>query len=204
VHLYATDNNDAMVFANWGAPSAGTSYVPGWLYTPIGGNPPQLSITPYNKNPVPAYRTGLLFPYTITIGVYWCPLQQTNKGSPYYQQVIAPGNQNDMSTYIMNGSVCQFGSTKLFKLSDPAFHVQNILMSEPDDTLNGVYNDASAYAAYPSRRHVTGCVVLRIGGSTDLLQYQALQKLETSQGPNEVWFGPLSPVTGGYPSGNVP
>lgn len=208
VHLYANDNNDAMVFPNWGAPADGHSYVAGWLYTPmITGVPPQLAMSPYNKNPGLAYQTGLLWPYIGNIATYWCPLQNTNKGSLYYTQVLnSPGlNQNCMSTYIMSGSVCQFSSTiRTFKLTEPAFHAENILMYEPDDTGNGVYNDASAYAAYPSRRHDTGCVVLRIGGSTDFVKYEKMQQLDNTPGPNEVWYGPNSPVTGGYPDGRSP
>ena len=56
VNMYATDNQDAMVYANWGAPSSGTAYWPGWLYTPtIAGFPPQLTQPPYNANPHLAY-----------------------------------------------------------------------------------------------------------------------------------------------------
>jgi prepilin-type N-terminal cleavage/methylation domain-containing protein len=84
VNMYAGDNQDAMVYANWGAPKSDT-YWPGWLYTPTAaGIPPQLTQPPYNVNPQLAYQTGLLWNYLKGKTVYWCPLENTNVGSAYY------------------------------------------------------------------------------------------------------------------------
>ena len=208
IQMYANDNSDAMVWANYGnsalAPG-GKGFLPGWLYTPdtLTGNPPQLSMTPYSKNPVLAYQTGLLWQYIGNIGVYWCSLQQTNTGSPYYTQVLnSPSkNQNCMSTYIMSGSVCQFGTVHNFKLTNPAFKADNYVMYEPDDTQNGVYNDAAAIDIYPSHRHGSGAVLLRIDGSTAFVRYEVIQALDGTPGPNQIWYAPNSPNTGGYPGG---
>lgn len=203
VHMYANDNNDAMVWANWGAPHTGTAYWSGWLYTPDwSGNPPQLTQAPYKNDAVLAYKTGLLWPYTGNMGVYWCPLHNTNKNSVYYNQVLTPGNKNALSTYTMNGSVCGFYNTDPhFKLTDPAFGSGNVLMWEPDDNGYGAYNDGAAIPLDASKRHVNGCVVLRIGGSTDLLLYNTFNNLLHSPGPNEVWYSPDSPQKGGFPDG---
>ena len=43
--MYAGDNQDYMPSPDWG-----NSY-PGWLYTPVGGAPPNLAAAPYNANP---------------------------------------------------------------------------------------------------------------------------------------------------------
>ncbi|MBP7826128.1 MAG: type II secretion system protein [Verrucomicrobia bacterium] len=205
VHLYADDNQDAMVFANWGSPFVGTSYVPGWLYTPTpAGVPPQLTQNPYSADPILAYQTGLLWIYTKSMGIYRCPLQRTNQGTRYYNEVLnAPAkNQNALSTYIMNGSVCGMSSmNRNYKMTNPAFRAQNFLMYEPDDTQSGVYNDAAAIGVYASRRHGKGCVMLRLGGSTDFVKFEVLQSLRAAKGPNEIWYSPNAPETGGWPDG---
>lgn len=204
-HMYGGDYNDGVPWANWGAPFQGVTYLPGWLYTPTAaGVPPQLTQNPYQANHRLAYETGLLFPYTKSMGVYRCPLQSTNVGTKYYNEVLnSPGkNQNGLSTYIMNGSVCSmYAQNRNHKMSNPSFRPENILLYEPDESQTGVYNDAAAIGVYPSRRHLKGSVVLRFGGSTDFLTFEALDRLIKAKGPNEVWYCPDFPETGGWPDG---
>src|SRR2546430_7035452 len=62
LNMYTTDNRDFLPFPNWGndnPPSGG----PGWLYTPVGGSPPNLWRAPWANNPSSAYETGLYFQY---------------------------------------------------------------------------------------------------------------------------------------------
>jgi prepilin-type N-terminal cleavage/methylation domain-containing protein len=203
VQMYANDNSDYMVYANWGAPFTGASYWPGWLYTPtVSGIPPQLTQAPYAANPQLAYQTGLLWSYVKSTGVYWCPLEATNQGSVYYSQVLMQGSANALSTYVMNGSTCAFYSmNRGYKLTNPSFGGANVLMLEPDDSQTAAYNDGAVIPQAPSRRHINGCVLLRIGGSTDFVKYLSLSNLTSQLGPNEVWYSPASPNTGGAPSG---
>jgi hypothetical protein len=87
------------------------------------------------------------------------------------------GVDNALSTYLMNGSVCgMYSKVGTYKLGEPSFKADCILMFEGDDSNTGAYNDG-AMIPMPldaSRRHVNGCVVLRIGGSTDFVKYSTL------------------------------
>jgi len=204
-HMYGSDNNDGMAWANWGAPFQGATYVPGWLYTPTAaGVPPQLTQAPYRANPRLAYESGLLWSYTKSMGIYRCPLQSTNVGTKYYTEVLnSPGkNLNGLSTYVINGSVCSmYAMNRSHKMSNPFFRAENILLFEPDESQNGVYNDAAATGAWASLRHVKGCVVLRFGGSTDLVKAEVLSAISSAKGPNQVWYCPDFPESGGWPDG---
>jgi prepilin-type N-terminal cleavage/methylation domain-containing protein len=208
VQMYAADNNDSLAYANWGlVPIGAAGYRPGWLYTPFNaGYPPQWNtFSPLDK----VYETGLLFNYVKSIGVYWCPMQNTNQGTAWYQNTFLPQKYDTLSTYVMNGSTCGFHQVNLnnalaYKISNPAFKVTSILMWEPDDSGANVYNDASSIPKVgegPSKRHVNGCVVLRLGGSTDFLKYEDLYGLMTAKGPNDIWYSPAAPNTGGSPDG---
>jgi prepilin-type N-terminal cleavage/methylation domain-containing protein len=210
VHMYAADNSDYLAYANWGLVSLGPTYRPGWLYTPFAaGYPPQWNTFPTVDG---AYETGLLYNYIHNIGVYWCPMQNTNQGTAWYNTTLQPHIYNTLSTYVMNGSTCGFFTVKqpgneglAYKLSNQAFKVDSILMWEPDDSAGNVYNDGSSIPEVgegPSKRHVNGCVVLRLGGSTDFLKYEHLYGLMTTKGPNEIWYSPAAPNTGGSPNGN--
>ncbi len=203
MQMYANDSGDYVTYANWGAPLTGNEYWPGWLYTPTSsGIPPQLTQAPYNKSPQLAYETGLLWPYVKVAAVYWCPLQNTNVGSTYYTQVLENGSYNALSTNVMNGSVCAFyDMNRSFKLTNPHFRGENIVVWEPDDTQNGAYNDGAMIPQTASRRHETGCVVLRLCGATEFLSYTVLSNRMSSGIPNDVWYSPDAPITGGAPSG---
>src|ERR1700743_3658036 len=58
VQMYAGDNNDYLVYCNWGKVSLGFTYLTGWLYTPTaGGTPPQFTSAAFANNPAAAYQT---------------------------------------------------------------------------------------------------------------------------------------------------
>lgn len=229
VPMYASDNNDEMVFCNWdgsGEISDGQNPM-GWLYTrqPIsngGGSagPPfpglfRPTSGPYrgNNSPQAAYSTGALWDYVKTIGVYWCPLMVTNNAdSYYYQNVLNPAKGNDaLSSYVMNGCVnnCYLMRTKpmFYKLSNIYFKAANVLMWEPDENQSAAFNDGSAAptpadSGAPSKRHITGCVLLRIGGSTDFIKYQVATNEMAAEGQSEWWYSPYYTVSGGWPDGS--
>ena len=211
VHMYADDNHDAMVYPNWGAPFTHAGYVSGWLYTPTAaGVPPQLA-GPHAVTQMAAYKTGLLWDYIKNISCYWCPLENTNPGSAYVKYVLTDsGNymDNALSTYIMDGSVCAFQNyTTIFKITNLSFKSTCILMWEPDDKEAqfdaGTYNDGGDYpnaSEGPSGRHVSGCVILRMDGSDELVPFATYNSI-TNCGPNDGWYSPLGPKTGGWPDG---
>ena len=234
VPMYATDNNDEMVFCNWDGAGeiVGNTAPMGWLYTHQlvsngAGTPgppfPGLyapASGPYRGNKaLGAYSTGALWEYTKNVGVYWCPLMNTNnKASAYFQNVWKPSNGNDaLSGYIMNGAINNYYQMRttptFYKMSNISFKAQNVLMWEPDESLAGAFGDgaatpdgwkgASADSGNPSRRHVTGCVLLRIGGSVDFQKYMSITNAQDNPGPNEWWYGPYFTQTGGFDDGKI-
>ncbi|HEX3625746.1 MAG TPA: prepilin-type N-terminal cleavage/methylation domain-containing protein [Verrucomicrobiae bacterium] len=137
------------------------------------------------------YKANAFAPFVANAGVYWCPSQQaTSKASQWFQNVFlsTPGGNtvsgNDIySSYIMNGAINGFPNPntqnptdlQLYKLSNIHFRADNVILWEPEDKA-GSFNDGSSKAdandgGEPSKRHVHGCVVLRLDGGTELQQY---------------------------------
>ncbi len=231
VPMYATDNSDEMVFCNWDgggeiAPGT-TTYPAGWLYTHQTSNGAGTAGPPFpgaynnggrlSKTIPSAYTTGVLWEYIKRVDCYWCPLMVTNASTVYFQNAMNPSKGYDaLSGYIMNGAINNYyemrTKPKFYKMSNISFNPVNVLMWEPDEKLAGAFNDGAATpdgwkttpdAGAPSRRHVTGCVLLRIGGSTDYIKYQVATNQMDSAGPNEWWYAPDAAytTTGGYPNG---
>ena len=227
VPMYAADNADEMVFCNWdggGELNPGTTTFPlGWLYTHQTSNGAGAAGPPFpgiwnaqgrlSKTVPSAYTTGALWDYVKNFHCYWCPLMVTNSATYYFQNVMNPGSGNDaLSGYIMNGSINNFYQMRtkptFYKMSNISFKAVNVLMWEPNESLSGAFNDGAALPnisdnGSPSTRHITGCVLLRIGGSTDFLKYQSITNAMNSSGPNEWWYGPYFTQSGGYPDGQV-
>jgi len=226
VPMYATDNNDEMVFCNWdGAGEIGNSgYPKGWLYTHQSNNGAGVAGPPFpgvysqggrlSKTMPSAYTTGALWDYVKQVNTYWCPVMNTNPGTFYFNSVMNAANGNDaLSSYIMNGAVNNYYGMRdippgpmFYKMSNIAFRATCVLLWEPDETLNGAFNDGAAApdssdTGYPSKRHLTGCVLLRIGGSADYIRFQIATNQMNSAGPNDWWYGPYFTQSGGYPDG---
>jgi prepilin-type N-terminal cleavage/methylation domain-containing protein len=211
VHLYASDFDDWLVFCNWGSVSLGFSYLPGWLYTPTaGGSPPQPTALGWQRS----YQSGLLFPYVKNMGVYWSPFMSTNTGSIWYDNVLIPAKANALSSYIMNGSTCGFFQVKTpphqtYRMSNPAFKPSNITFWEPDPvkadgTYSGVFNDGGSIPELsegPSKIDGKGSLVACFDASTHYMLYGSLTNLMVTPGPNEMWYSPPAPLTGGFPDG---
>jgi len=175
VHMYAADNNDEMVYPNWGNINKWS----GWLYQADGsgslqainsglgtyrGAPICPTIQPANQNVQLVYSKGALRAYiTSQTGVYWCPAENAfSQASSWYQNVFlasAGGNTvsgNEIySSYIMNGCIVSFPSQQVqnpidvhqYKLSNVYFKADHVLMWEPDDTVRGNgFNDGASGA----------------------------------------------------------
>jgi hypothetical protein len=190
VAMYATDNKDLMAYPNWG------NTEPGWLYTPIDGNPPNLSSNPFKTNTLLAYQAGALWPYLRDIMAYRCPLDKTNAS----QNPLFKNRPNKLSTYVMNGAVCGYGMLankypNTYTLSQ--FNLNAYMMWEPDDTASAgffVYNDASSYpdrSEGVGRLHNTGTPVATFGGHVEWTSFETIQLEQTTQGkPSRLWCNP--------------
>ena len=193
--LYGGDYRDYFPDPNWNPPwGAGA----GWLYLPIFSTVPQ----PNAANPTIPYSGGLLWPYIANIKTYWCPADNTNAPNSTWK------NRTDkLSTYIMSGGVAGFYAHKIppYKITDIKIST-GYYMWEPDDSQGaGAYNDGAStpqISEGASRRHLPGSVVLGIDSHAQFIKYMAATNLMASQGPNEFWWDPNRPVTGGWPDGN--
>jgi len=197
VQMYILDNQDFMPDSNWNPPWGH----PGWLYDASGGSVPQ----PTAPNPALAYQGGLLWQYTKSMATYWCPADNTNAANSTW-----PTRNQRLSTYVMNGAVNGYYTTTYPPFKRNRINKLGYLMWEPDDTQTALaYNDGSAIPQVtgshnegPSRRHVTGCVLLGIDGHTEFMRYFDATNMMASKGINEFWWSPGSPNTGGWPDGH--
>ena len=195
--MYTTDNRDFLPYPNWGtATLPNGQYGPGWLYTPVGGVPPDLAIATYSNNPVSAYKTGLYFQYMPNPKTYLCPVDTKSK---YYAQ-----RANKLSTYIMNGAVCgftgdPFQSAKITSIWSTMCYIQ----WEPDETLGippigaFAYNDASSFPDRNEgvgRLHNKGAIILAVGGHVQFISFKSFTTEQNNPGTPRglLWWSPFS------------
>jgi prepilin-type N-terminal cleavage/methylation domain-containing protein len=196
IQMYAGDNKDHLPYPNWNKP-----WGPGWLYDGTAGSPPNLSLAPYNINPIKAYaggvannNGGLLWPYTKSMGIYRCPLDVTNT-------TAFKSRANKLSTYVMSGTVCGFNSDTLFSYKLTDFRQDAYIMWEPDEygpapAYNSAYNDASSYpnpttdAALGHRHGKNGGIVLGVAGNVLFVKYDQWKALAADNNKNSVWCNP--------------
>ncbi len=202
MQMYCNDNNDQLPYPNWGSdPIEGA----GWLYTG-NGNPPDMWSAANRLNPQVAYSGGALWNLIKKTQVYTCPLDKTN-GKYFFRRL------NKMSTYIMNGAVCGYGtkSTAVTKVKPNTFKQTMFkptayMMWEPDeDKLNPnngnqpigefAYNDASSYpdrGEGVGKKHVKGAVIAGFGGHVEFIKFDTFDKesLKTTKGL--LWCNPAT------------
>ncbi len=135
VHMYAGDNNDQVIYPNWGkivgnrwsglvvywgrfGKLFGTQSIKGLVHkwTVSSVCPPMLLGNPNVQKQI--YQKNSLYDYVKgQAGVYWCPAQNaTDKSSQWYPKVFLStptgtavnGSSDIYSTYIMNGAVIDF------------------------------------------------------------------------------------------------
>ena len=131
VPMYASDNDDKMVYPNWGD----VNHWKGWLYTgpggqdcsginqyvTISGTPGALLLDPAANIGSPSvqqhiYQSGALYDYIRgQAGIFWCPGQNaTDPTSIWYRNIFQNKGAGQVSTeeiystYIMNGAVADF------------------------------------------------------------------------------------------------
>lgn len=195
--MYVGDNNDFLPYPNWNPPWTGTrgEPLPGWLYTPVGGAPPNISVAPYVVNTDLAYQGGLLFQYAKNSDVYRCPLDRTNDVT--FKQRI-----NKMSTYVMNGAVCGYGGVAPASYKQHEFVQDSYLLWEPENISQflGVnnYNDGSSYPDPTSdfglgKRHgKNGGIATDVSGSVHFVKYLNWAGIAKATTKNQLWCNPGS------------
>jgi len=200
MNMYTSDNNEFLPYPNWGSPNMANGRPgPGWLYTPVGGNPPNLSAEPYKSNPRLAYAGndtqpgGLYFRYMPNPKAYLCTMDAKSK---YF-----PMRLNKMATYIMNGAVCGFNSVyrsaKITQVWSPMCYIQ----WEPDETLGNppigafAYNDASSYPDRNEgigRLHQKGGIIQAVGGHVEFIDFKRFNTEQNNPVKGLLWWSPWS------------
>jgi prepilin-type N-terminal cleavage/methylation domain-containing protein len=187
-HLYISDNRDIMPYPNWGNDYSG------WLYTPVGGNPPDPRVAPYNINPSLAYTGGVIWPYITKTAVYRCPLDQTN--TPDWA-----ARNNKLCTYVDNGALCGYGGISPRSYPVSQFRQDAFMAWEPGvvpGNLGFGYNDASSFpdpsidGGLGKTHGKVGGIVLNVTGSVMLIKSNAWWKEAHDTGKNRLWCNPGS------------
>jgi prepilin-type N-terminal cleavage/methylation domain-containing protein len=196
VRMYVDDNTDYLPPPNW---DGGTGTTPGWLYTVTGGSIPDPTVLPW-KNDVPrAYKTGLLFKYTGNQNSYLCA---NDLRSRYY-----PLRANKLSSYVMDGSSCCFGSVASVKITQ-VWSPMCYLLWEPDENANGPGNpgafDYNDGANFPNASEGIGRLHSKKGGfilaldghvafvSRETFIQQSTQNGEGPGGKSLLWWSPCT------------
>jgi type II secretory pathway pseudopilin PulG len=187
--MYALENQDQMPYPNWGNSEKG------WLYTPNGERPPALDANPYKTNVLAAYQGGALWSFVRDLWAYRCPLDTTNANyNPNYA-----GRLNKLSTYLMNGAVCGYGTgpggtPNAFKLAQ--FNPNAFIMWEPDENSIAAffaYNDGAGYPYTDQgvgRRHVTGAPLATYSGQVEWISFEQFLQEQIRPGPTRLWCSP--------------
>ena len=194
--MYTTDNREALPYPNWGTPNLPNGQpVPGWLYTPVNGAPPNIWIAPYTNNIAAAYKTGLYYQYMPNPKAFICPVDNKSR---YF-----PQRANKMGTYIMNGAVCGFTSASPLRTAkiNSILSTMCYIQWEPDENLGNppigafAYNDASSYPDRNEgvgRLHSKGAVVLAVGGHVQFITFKQFGTEQTKPGKGLLWWSPFS------------
>lgn len=193
-HMYANDSGDRLPHPNWNPPWTDNRGrpLPGWLYTPTNGAPPNMYATYFSQNPVLAYQGGLLWPFINNKDLYWCPTDLSTN-TPGYR-----ARANKMSTYIMSGAVCGFGaSLSGYKITQ--FRQDAYISWEPNEYApsgSTAYNDGSSYpdpladGALGRKHGKNGGIVIVVSGSVEYVKYQDWARLALATTKNSVWCNP--------------
>lgn len=194
--MYGNDFSDQMPWPNWGTTA---SDGPGWLFYPRNGTIPNPLLAPYKDDIKLAYQDGLYWEYIKNDKIYKCPLDKTNASVNRY----FAGRANKLSTYIMNGAVCGYGSMSGRKPNThklTSFKPTAFVQWEPDETLGNppigsfAYNDASSY---PDRnegvgkKHVKGAVITAFGGHVLFIKFEEFNREQNAR-PGLLWCNPAT------------
>ena len=197
--MYSNDSDDRMPWPNWG--TAAEAQPDGWLFNyKYGANGSKRADTRKSLTSDAAlnlaktnYSAGLYWQYTKSQKVYQCPKDKPANDPKFFDR------PNQLSTYVMNGAVCDFGGrSQSFKLS--TFRPTAYVFWEPDAKLDGdgrttsVYNDASSFPSPSSGEgindwHSGGGIVGNFSGSSAFISKKGFVE-EGSYAPSLLWCVP--------------
>lgn len=189
--MYAGDNEDYLPYPGWG------NSIPNWAYTMT--NTPPRGETRYRV------EHGQLWPYHQSAEIYRCSMEKTNAN--YFRLRVQNGYQ-DVTSYVMNGSVSSFSTGVkgrlglTYKAGD--FRADDVLLWETDEEDPFFFNDTSSSPDEGlSRRHNNGAVIGLAGGSVEFIRWDAYYQQAGIPGtrqrgirPGRLWNEPGQPDGG--------
>ena len=198
--MYTHDNSDLLPWCQWY-----NSYGPSWIYMPKGGAAPD----PYklvngaledNTNDWPFIEQGLYYPYVRNRQVYYCPIDKKENTDFIYRK-------QRVSSYIMNGAVCGFGTYNRPKYKISQFNPAAYVHWEPKVNNEGgpkgpfAYNSGHDASQIPNdsegigNRHGKGAGII---GFDTRVHWISLLKFnqEASIPKGLLWCVPDSPTGG--------
>ncbi len=182
MHMYSLDFSDYLPEPNWNSPWVRK----GWLYDASLGAPPDISRGKYATNQVSAYETGLLYPYMQSIGVFRCPIDRTNTSA-------WRSRAQKMSSYLMNGAVCGFGTVSPSSYKTTSFQPDAIIFWQALETNPGDFNDgSSAPSEGITKLHSLGTTVGVADGHIEYLKTVNFYKEAAITVKNRLWCSPAS------------
>jgi len=186
-HLYIGDSQDYLPEPNWNAPWLNK----GWLYDAKPGSPPNPAVAPYKDDLRLAYQGGLLWEYTKSIDIYKCPAEKTNQIPSF------SARSQKLSSYLMNGAVCGYGTIggKAYKAG--AFRADAIILWQALETNPGDFNDGSSRPAEGiTKLHSIGTSVGVVDGHVEYLKTLKFYSEANVPGKNRLWCSPHAPGGG--------
>jgi prepilin-type N-terminal cleavage/methylation domain-containing protein/prepilin-type processing-associated H-X9-DG protein len=230
MHLYGDDNGDWLAYPNWdGGAGPDPKGYGGWLYSlPVAqGLPgaglnmvPDPFVAPFSTTGAQgAWASGLWWQYMKNSQSYLCPKDIQSKD--YMPPSGQGGRNNKLSSYVMNGAVCNYGaagcpsSTKITAVWSPECY----LLWEPNENTLGAgnpgafeFNDGSNYPSVPGGNpsggegigplHDNNGNILALDGHVDFMSTNQFSELAKNRGagPDErglLWWATCPPL-GGY------
>jgi prepilin-type N-terminal cleavage/methylation domain-containing protein len=170
--LYASDNNDIMVWPNW---DNGNSARPGWLYKA------DLTLVPPQEFKV---EGGLFWPFLHNSKLYLCPID--DPASPLFGQ-----RPQQISSYGMNGAVVGYARALPTPVKLAAMRPDDCAFWETDETHPEYFNDGANYPVEGvSGRHSEGGVQATFSGSVNYIKLKQWHEDETDTNRNRLWCYP--------------
>jgi prepilin-type N-terminal cleavage/methylation domain-containing protein len=180
VHLYATDNQDAMPWPNWEKGDLPGRH--GWLYT-ISDS---LAVPPPGTSPYQV-DTGLLWPTLRSSKIYFCPKDDPN--NPLFAQRL-----QQCSSYAMNGAVCGYTNVLFPAVKLGLFNPSSVIFWETDETHPLYFNDGANYPSEGvSHRHGQGGIYGAADASVGFIKFGDWYAEVASTAKNRLWCYPGSP-----------
>jgi len=175
-HLYVTDNNDVMPYANW------LRSVPGWAYGAASMND---------------LTNGLFWPILRNTRLYFCPLDKTNDFN--FRQRPA-----QITSYVMNGAIVAYGYDiyPAYKIS--RMRADAMIWFEGDERDPSTFIGASSFPDEGvSLRHGIGVTMGGLMGNMEYIKYNTYysdayagtlgargQSIPRNVLPNRTWCNP--------------